>query len=301
MAQSYDDRDGWIWMDGEMLPWRDAKIHVLTHGLHYGGSVFEGERVYGGQVFKLREHSERFIRSGSLVDFALPMGADAIVEASKQVVEANKIVDGYVRPVAWRGSEMMAVSAPNCSIHVAFACWQWPKYFFPKGEGNKGIALKTSEWRRPDPRTAPVQSKAASNYVVGTMAKHIAERAGYDDALMLDYRGYVAESTGSNIFFVKDGVLRTPIPECFLNGITRQTIIQLAAELGYTVEETIVMPEELSSMEEVFVTGTAAEIMPVGKIDGMEYDTGPVTKRLTEAYADLVRQKQTAKTAVASR
>jgi branched-chain amino acid aminotransferase len=291
MAQSYDDRDGWIWMDGKMLPWRDARLHVLSHGLHYGGSVFEGERVYGGQTFKLREHSERLIRSGALLDFAIPMTVEQVEEASREVLEANKIADGYLRPVAWRGSEMMAVSSQNCTIHVAFTCWQWPKYFFPKGGDNTGIALKTSEWRRPDPRTAPVQSKASGIYMIGTMAKHIAERAGFDDALMLDYKGRVAESTGSNIFFIRDGVLRTPVPESFLNGITRQTVIQMAAEMGMIVEETTIMPEDLASMEEVFVTGTAAEIAPVGKIDDKEYAIGPVTKKLQEAYADLVRQK----------
>jgi branched-chain amino acid aminotransferase len=291
MAQPYDDRDGWIWMDGKMLPWREAKLHVLSHGLHYGGSVFEGERVYGGQTFKLREHSERLIRSGAMLDFTVPMTVAEVETASREVLEANKITDGYLRPVAWRGTEMMAVSAPDCTIHVAFTCWQWPKYFFPKGGDDTGIALKTSEWRRPDPRTAPVQSKASGIYMIGTMAKHTAERAGFDDALMLDYKGRVAESTGSNIFFVKDGVLRTPVPESFLNGITRQTVIQMAAGMGLTVEETTIMPEDLDGMEEVFVTGTAAEIMPVAKIDAKEYKLGPTTKRLMEAYADLVRQK----------
>lgn len=288
-GKSYDDRDGWIWQDGEMLPWREAKLHVLSHGLHYGGSVFEGERAYGGNVFKLRAHSERFIRSASLLDFSIPMSAEDIDKATMQVLDANGIRDGYVRPVAWRGSEMMAVSSPNASVHVAFACWEWPRYFNPKGD-SKGIRLKTSEWRRPDPRTAPVQSKAAGIYMIGTMAKHTAERAGYDDALMLDYRGHVAEATGANIFFVKDGTLRTPVADCFLNGLTRQTVIQLAAELGYTVEETTIMPDELASMQEVFVTGTAAEITPVGHIDATEYPLGPVTARLMEAYGELVRK-----------
>ena len=291
MVQPYDDRDGWIWQDGGLVPWREAKLHVLSHGLHYGGSVFEGERVYDGNVFKLREHSQRFIRSGSLVDFSIPLSVEDIEKATLEVLDANGIRNGYVRPVAWRGSEMMAVSSPDASVHVAFACWEWPKYFNPKDGCNNGIRLKTSEWRRADPRTMPVQSKAAGIYMIGTMAKHSAERAGYDDALMLDYRGHVAEATGANIFFVKDGTLRTPVADCFLNGITRQTIIQLAAELGYTVEETTIMPEDLASMGEVFVTGTAAEITPVGHIDGIEYATGPVTSRLMEAYGDLVRRK----------
>lgn len=287
----YDDRDGWIWLDGKMVPWREAKLHVLSHGLHYGGSVFEGERVYGGQIFKLREHSERLIRSAALLDFNVPMSVEEIEAASKEVIEANNIVDGYVRPVAWRGAEMMAVSAQHCTIHVGFACWSWPKYFFPKdGEGG-GIALQTSQWRRPDPRTAPVQSKAAGIYMVGTMAKHTAERAGFDDALMLDYRGYVAESTGSNLFCIRDGVLHTPIADCFLNGITRQTVIQMASDMGLPVHETVIMPEDLPTMEEVFVTGTAAEISPVGRIDDVKYDVGPITTRLKDAYSDLVRQK----------
>ncbi len=291
MAQPYDDRDGWIWMDGKMMPWRDAKLHVLSHGLHYGGSVFEGERVYEGQTFKLREHSERLIRSAELLDFKVPMTVEEIENASKDVLEANKIEDGYLRPIAWRGTEMMAVSSMDCTIHVAFTCWQWPKYFFPKGKSEHGIALKTSDWRRPDPRTAPVQSKAAGIYMIGTMAKHTAERAGFDDALMLDYKGRVAESTGSNIFMVKDGVLRTPVPECFLNGITRQTVINMAADMGIRVEETKIMPEDIASQQEIFVTGTAAEITPVGRIDDNNYEHGPVTKRLQEAYAALVRQK----------
>lgn len=286
----YDDRDGWIWLDGEMLPWRDAKLHVLSHGLHYGGSVFEGERVYDGQVFKLREHSERLRTSAELLDFAVPMSVEEIEQATREVIEANKIIDGYVRPVAWRGPEMMAVSGQDCRTRVAFACWSWPKYFFPKG--GEGIALQTSKWRRPDPTTAPVQSKAAGNYAIGTMAKHAAERDGYDDVLMLDYRGYVAESSGSNFFLVKDGMLRTPIADTFLNGITRQTVIALARELGYTVDETRIMPDEVPQADEVFVTGTAAEIAPVGRIDETDFKFGPISRRLKEAYADLVRRKQ---------
>ncbi len=294
MVQPFDDRDGWIWLDGKMVPWREAKLHVLSHGLHYGGSVFEGERVYGGTVFKLREHSERFIRSAALLDFTIPMTVEQIDAASREVLEANSIAEGYLRPVAWRGSEMMAVSSQHSTIHVAFACWTWPKYFAPKAGENKGIALQTSDWRRPDPRTMPVQSKAAGIYMIGTLAKHTAERAGFDDALMLDYKGRVAESTGANLFCVREGVLKTPVPESFLNGITRQTVIQLAADLGIPVEETTIMPEEMPYMQEVFVTGTAAEITPVGRIDQQDYATGPVTHKLQEAYADLVRQKNRA-------
>lgn len=274
-----------------MLPWRDAKVHVLSHGLHYGSSVFEGERVYGGNIFKLREHSARLIKSGEWLDFKIPYSVEELDKISKEVVAANEIVDGYVRPVAWRGSEQMAVSAPDSKIHVIIACWPWPKYFFPKGGDNSGLALKTSEWRRPDPRSMPVQAKAAGNYTIGTLAKHAADKAGYDDAFLLDYKGRVAESSGSNLFVVKNGKIKTPIPECFLNGITRQTIIKLARDLGYDVEETTIMPEEMKTFDEVFVTGTAAEVAPVGKIDDLKFAMGPIAKRIQAAYAELVRQK----------
>lgn len=286
----FDDRDGFIWLDGKMVPWRDAKLHVLSHGLHYGGCVFEGERVYGGNIFKLREHSERFIRSAELLDFKIPMTVREIEDASNEVVEINGIVDGYVRPVAWRGADQLAVSGQKCTVRVAFATWQWPKYFFPKGGDDSGLALKTSEWVRPDPRSAPVQSKASGNYMIGTMAKHAAERAGYDDALMYDTKGNIAESTGSNLFMVKNGMLKTPVADSFLNGITRQTVIKLAHDLGYTVEECIITPQELEKAEEIFLTGTAAEVAPVGKIDNREYRIGPVTNRIKSTYADLVRQ-----------
>lgn len=286
----YDDRDGFIWMDGEMRPWRDARLHVLSHGLHYGGSVFEGERVYNGRIFKLREHSERLIRSAELIDMNIPMSAGEIEQATLETIQANNIIDGYVRPVAWRGSEQMAVSAENVKVHVAIACWDWPKYFFPKNGENKGIALKTSKWHRPAPGSFPVQSKAAASYVIGTMAKQEANDAGYDDALMLDYQGQVAESSGSNLFFVIDGKIKTPIADNFLNGLTRQTVISLARELGYDVEEIRMMPQDVTKAQEVFVTGTAAEITAVGKIDDKEYIPGAITNRLQQAYADLVRQ-----------
>jgi branched-chain amino acid aminotransferase len=268
----YDDRDGFIWFDGTIKPWRECNIHVLTHSLHYGGSVFEGERVYEGEVFKLQEHSERLIKSAELIDMKIPYSVEDIKQATFETIKANNIIDGYVRPIAWRGSEQMAVSAQNTTVHLAIACWDWPKYFFPKNGEDSGIALKSSKWVRPDPKSMPVQSKSGANYVVGTMAKQEAERAGYDDTLMLDYRGYVAESSGSNLFFVVEGKLYTPIADCFLNGITRQTVIELA------------------QAEEVFVTGTAAEITAVGKIDEKSYEVGPITKKLQQAYAKLVRQ-----------
>jgi len=291
----FDDRDGFIWMDGKMLPWREAKLHVLSHGLHYGGSVFEGERVYDGTVFKLREHSQRLIDSAAMLDMKIAISVEEIEDASREVLEANKITDGYLRPIAWRGSEQLAVSGQNTKIHVALTCWQWPKYFFPKGGDDKGIALKSTKWRRPDPTTAPVHAKAAGNYAIGTMAKHEAERAGFDDAFLLDYKGRVAESSGSNIFFVKDGVIRTPFAECFLNGITRRTVLQLAHDMGIDAQEATIMPDEIGNYEEVFVTGTAAEITAVGRIDSTEFTPGAMTKRLQDAYKDLTRQKTPAR------
>jgi branched-chain amino acid aminotransferase len=284
----FDDRDGYIWMDGKMIPWRDARLHVLSHGLHYGGSVFEGERMYEGRVFKLEEHSERLIRSAALLDFAITFTAAEIAEATKEVAAANGMTEAYMRPLAWRGPEVMGVSGLLARTRVAIACWQWPKYFAGEGE-DRGIRLLTSSWRRPHPQTMPVQSKACGLYMIGTMAKQAAERAGYDDALMLDYKGRVAEATGANIFLIRDGVIRTPAPECFLNGITRQTVIALARDLGYTVLEEDIMPEDLPSFAEIFVTGTAAEITAIGGIDDRIYPVGPVTRRLRQAYADLVR------------
>ncbi len=293
----FDDRDGYIWMDGKMLPWREAMLHVLSHGLHYGGSVFEGERVYGGTVFKLREHSARLIASGRMVDFEIPYTVEQIDEATREVVAANNITDGYVRPIAWRGSEQIAVSGQQCSVRVAIATWPWPKYFFPKG--GEGVALRTSKWTRCDPRSMPVQSKSCAIYTIGTIAKHEAERAGFDDALMLDLKGRVAEATGANLFTVKDGKIKTPVPECFLNGITRQTVIRLARELGYDLEEGVIMPADLGDVDEVFLTGTAAEVAIVSKIDDFDYESGPVGRHLKDAYADLVRQKKPGATAAA--
>ncbi len=296
----FDDRDGFIWYDGKMLPWREAKLHVLSHGLHYGGSVFEGERVYSGNVFKLREHSQRLIDSAKMLDMNINLDVEDIEQATLETIEANNIVDGYVRPLAWRGSEQLAVSGQNTFVHVAIACWQWPKYFFPKGGDDTGIALKSVKWRRPDPTTAPVQAKAAGNYAIGTMSKHEAERAGFDDAFLLDYKGRVAESSGSNLFFVRDGMIRTPVAECFLNGITRQTVLKMAKEMGIKAEETTIMPDEIGDYEEVFVTGTAAEITAVGRIDDHKYKVGPLTKKLQEAYKDLTGQTAKTKKTAAS-
>jgi branched-chain amino acid aminotransferase len=279
----FDDRDGTIWFNGDLLPWRDAKVHVLTHGLHYGSCVFEGERVYGGKVFKLTEHSERLRKSGEILGFTLPYSVAEIDAATKKVLESNGIVDGYVRPVAWRGSELMGVSAQKSRINVAIAAWQWPSYFSPEAR-LAGIRLTVSKWRRPAPDTAPTQSKAAGLYMICTMSKHDAENAGYDDALMLDYRGQVAEATGANIFLVQDGVLHTPKPDCFLDGITRRTVIDLAKRRGIEVIERAILPEEFAKTQEVFLTGTAAEVTPVRQIADWTFTPGDITKALVEDY-----------------
>jgi branched-chain amino acid aminotransferase len=286
----FDDRDGFIWFDGKLIPWRDAKIHVLTHGLHYGSCVFEGQRVYAGEVFKLTEHTERLIASGKILGFDLPFSVTEIDEANRQVVKANNIVDGYLRPVAWRGSEMMGVAAQASKIHVAIAVWQWPSYFSPEAK-MKGIRLQWSDWRRPDPATAPVHAKAAGLYMICTMAKHKAEGAGFDDSLMLDWRGFLAEATGANLFLVQEGKIHTPLADCFLNGITRQTVIGLAKANGFEVIERRIMPEELAKTDEVFLTGTAAEVTPVGQIGDYRFTPGAVCKRLVEAYDKLVGKK----------
>lgn len=285
----YDDRDGKIWFDGAMVPWRDTKLHVLSHALHYASCVFEGERVYGGRIFKVREHSERLFVSASALGITLPFTVEQIVEASNAVVAKQSIEDGYVRPVAWRGSEQMGVSAQNTTIHVAIAAWPWPAYFGDEAR-QRGIRLKTSQWRRPAPDTAPVKAKAAGLYMICTLSKHAAEAEGYHDALMLDWRGQVAEATGANIFLVQNGVLHTPTPDCFLDGITRRTVMDLAKQRGYEVVERVVMPEELARTDEVFLTGTAAEVTPVGEIDRHNFQVGPITRQLMADYDAEVRK-----------
>ncbi len=291
MAQAFSDRDGKIWMDGKIIPWREAKIHVLTHGLHYASSVFEGERAYNGNIFLEQAHSERLIRSASLIDMKMALTPDEINQAKRELLAANNLTDAYIRPVAWRGSEQMGISAQATETHVAIACWEWPSYFSPEMQ-EKGISLQTAKWRAPMPNTATTASKAAGLYATHTMSKHAAEAAGFTDALMLDYRGLVAECTGANFFMVADGVIKTPVPDCFLNGLTRQTIIKLAREIGYEVIETQIAPEELASAQEIFITGTAAEVTAVGKIDDHVYKVGDVTRTLRDSYADLVRSKQ---------
>ena len=290
---NFADLDGLIWYNGELVPWQDADVHVLTHGLHYASCVFEGERVYGGEIFKLTEHSQRLIRSAELLDFKVPYSLEEIDAASRKVVEANNIVDGYVRPVAWRGSEMMGVSAQANRINLAIAVWEWPSYFAPE-ERLRGIKLQISKWRRPDPMTAPTDSKAAGLYMICTLSKHKAESEGYQDALMLDWRGRVAEATGANIFFSKDGVLYTPTPDCFLDGITRRTAIELAGRRGIKVVERAIMPEEMADFEECFLTGTAAEVTPVREIGPYTFTPGTICEQLIADYDAEVRRKSSA-------
>lgn len=284
----FDDRDGFIWYDGELIPWRDAKVHVLTHGLHYGSCVFEGERVYAGTVFKLSEHSERLLASGEVLGMTVPYSVAALDEATRQTVSANGIVDGYVRPVAWRGSEMMGVAAQTTRVHVAIAVWQWPSYWSPEAR-MRGIRLNISDWRRPHPQTAPTTAKAAGLYMICTMSKHTAEGQGYEDSLMLDWRGQVAEATGANVFFVIDGDIHTPAPDCFLNGITRQTVIGLARQRGLKVIERAIMPDEMATASECFLTGTAAEVTPVREIGSYTFIPGDVSRALIADYEALVR------------
>jgi branched-chain amino acid aminotransferase len=284
----FDNRDGEIWLDGEFVPWRDARVHVLTHGLHYASSVFEGLRVYNGKIFKLQEHSERLHRSAELLDMVIPYDVATLNLACEEAIARNGITNGYIRPVAWSGSEMMAISARQNRVHVAVAAWEWGSYFDPELKKN-GLKLKTSSWRRPSPQTAPCASKAAGLYMICTMSKHQAEREGYHDAMMLDYRGYIAEATGANIFLVmKNGEIHTPTPDCFLDGITRRTVMELARKAGYTMIERHIQPDELANVAEVFLTGTAAEITPVGSIDAHHFTVGQVTHRLMADYSALV-------------
>ncbi len=284
----FDQRDGVIWMNGQLVAWKDAKLHILSHGLHYGGSVFEGERAYDGVIFKTREHSERFKKSAELLDFEIPYSVDELIAAKDLVIKTNGVRDVYVRPVAWRGSEMMAVAAQNAKTHVAIATWQWPS-MFDMAAKMKGIRLDIAEYRRPDPATAPVASKAAGLYMICTISKHKAERKGYADAMMLDWQGRVAEVTGANIFFTKDGELHTPIADCFLNGITRQTVIDLAGKNGLKVNERRIMPEELASFNECFVCGTGAEVTPVSEIGPYTFSPGNISRAMIEAYSAAVK------------
>ena len=287
MSGAFDQRDGFIWMNGSLVPWRDANVHVLTHGLHYASSVFEGERAYAGSIFKLREHTERLIYSARELGFDIPYTVEEIDAACVQTLEANGLIDGYLRPVAWRGSEMMGVSAQNNRINLAVAAWEWPSYFDPE-QRLKGIRLDMAEYRRPAPETAPCHAKAAGLYMICTLSKHAAESKGYADALMLDWRGRVAEATGANIFFVDNGVLHTPEPDCFLDGITRRTVMDLARTRGLEIVERAIMPEELDGFSECFITGTAAEVTPVSEIGPYKFTPSDISINLLNDYLALV-------------
>jgi branched-chain amino acid aminotransferase len=283
----FDDRDGLIWMDGAMVPWRDAKLHVLSHGLHYASGVFEGERSYVGNIFMLRQHTERLIESAHILDFAIPWTADEIDAACNEVLAVNGLTDAYLRPIAWRGTEQLSVSAQQTQIHLAIACWQWPNLF--GDDRMKGVRLGIAEWRRPPPNTAPVASKAAGLYMIGTLSKHKAQAAGWDDALMYDWRGQVAEGTGANICFVMDGAVHTPAPDCFLDSITRRAVTALAHKRQIKVIERVIMPEELGRATEAFLVGTAAEVTPVRQIGDHHYTPGDITATLLGDYEKLVR------------
>ncbi|NDE90107.1 MAG: branched-chain amino acid aminotransferase [Alphaproteobacteria bacterium] len=295
-AAAFHDRDGKIWFDGQMIDWRSANVHVLTHALHYSGAVFEGERVYGGQVFKLREHTQRLLDSAKMMGYELPYTLEQLEAATMDVIHTQKIVDGYVRPVAWRGSEMMGVAAQKNTIHVAIATWEWPSYFDPEAK-TKGIRLMMGKWKRPSPETAPVHAKASNLYAICTMGKHEAERNGFHDALMLDWRGQVAEATGANFFMVIKGEIHTPTPDCFLDGITRRTVIDLAKARGIKVIERVIMPDELKGADEIFLTGTAAEVTAVGTIGELTFKVGPVTQMLADDYSKEVRKHAATKAA----
>jgi len=287
MATSYDQRDGFIWLNGTLVLWNDARLHVLTHGLHYASAVFEGMRAYDGEIFKLSEHSQRLHKSAKILDFEIPYSVAELDKAAREVVRANKLTDAYVRPIAWRGSEQMGVAAQKTKTNVAIAAWDWGSYFDPAARA-KGLRLKFADYRRPDPRTAPVESKASGLYMICTIEKHKAEREGYNDALMLDWRGQVAEATGANIFLVKDGVLHTPLPDCFLDGITRRTVIGLAKQRGLKVIERPILPEELGGFSECFITGTAAEVTPVAEIGQYKFAIGDITRTLMDDFTALV-------------
>jgi branched-chain amino acid aminotransferase len=279
----FDDRDGSIWYDGKLVPWREAKLHVLTHGLHYASAVFEGIRVYNGKAFKLTEHNERLIKSGKILGFEVPYKLEELNKATEELIKVQKVKNGYVRPIAWRGSEMIAVSAQACKIHVAIATWEWPSYFSPEAR-EKGLRLCWADWKRPDPATAPTASKAVGLYMICTLSKHSAEDKGYNDAMMLDWRGYLAEATGANVFFVIDGKLHTPIPDCFLDGITRRTVITLAKKRGIEVIERHIKPDELENATEAFLTGTAAEITRISEIEDYKFAESKIIKLLQQDF-----------------
>jgi branched-chain amino acid aminotransferase len=285
---TFDNRDGFIWLDGELKPWREANVHVLTHAMHYASAVFEGQRAYGGEIYALDEHSARLRNSAAILGFEIPWSHEQINQACRNTLAASGMQDAYMRPIAWRGSEQMGVAAPNSKIHLAIACWEWGAYFGEEALA-KGLRLEVAPWRRPAPYTAPTASKAAGLYMICTLSKHHASDHGYDDAMMLDWRGQIAEATGANVFFVKDGALHTPVPDCFLDGITRRSVMRLAAKRGIAVHERVIWPEELEGFEQCFLTGSAAEVTPVGSIGPWRFEVGDLSRQLMADYAALVR------------
>jgi branched-chain amino acid aminotransferase len=289
-TQSFDDRDGWIWFDGKLVPWREANVHVLTHAMHYASSVFEGQRAYGGVIFRLSDHSARLRKSAEILGFDIPWTVEEIDAACNEVVKANGFTDAYVRPVAWRGSEKMGVSPKGTKPHLAIAAWEWGKYFAPEIAA-KGLRLDIAPWRRPAPYTAPVHSKAAGLYMIATLSKKHADERGYDDALMFDWRGQVAEATGANAFFIKHGALYTPTPDCFLNGITRQTVMDLARRRGVEVVEKAIWPEELEDFQQMFITGSAAEVTFIQSAGPWNFEIGDLSRQLAQDYDDLVNRR----------
>jgi len=290
----YDKREGKIWFNGDIIDWKDAKLHVLTHGLHYGSCVFEGERVYNGEIFKLREHTNRLVYSANRMGFDIPYSVDEIDDACNQIIKIQNVKNGYVRPVAWRGSEMMAISAQKNKIHFAIATWEWGSYFDPKIKEN-GIKLNISKWRRPAPNTIPWDTKAAGLYMICTLSKHEAEKEGYNDSLMLDHQDFVAEATGANIFFIKENSkeIHTPVPDCFLDGITRRAIIDIAKENNFKINERKIKLEELKDFDACFLTGTAAEVTPVSEIGNYKFKVTPSIGKFFDRYLDIVNRKVT--------
>ncbi len=290
MAKSFEDRDGWIWMNGEFIPWKDATSHIISQGLHYASAVFEGERAYNGKIFKLEEHTKRFFSSAEIIGIKIPYSVNQINAAKKELIKIMNYKDCYVRPLAWRGGDQMGISTNKSNINVAIAVWDdWASYF--KIEDRKaGLKLITSPWKRPAPDTAPYEAKASGPYIICTMSKEFAETKGYHDALMLDYRGYVAEGTGANIFFIKDNNIHTPIPDCFLNGITRQVVIKMATDQGFKIIERHILPDEIGNYDEAFLTGTAAEITPIRSIDNVNFTTGEstITYKFMSDFSELV-------------
>jgi branched-chain amino acid aminotransferase len=289
-TRSFDDRDGWIWIDGKTVPWREANVHILTHALHYASSVFEGERAYGGVIFKLSEHSARLKKSAELLGFELPWSVEEIDAACNEVVTANGLTDAYVRPVAWLGSEKMGVSPKGAKPHMAIAAWDWGKYYAPEIAA-RGLRLDIAPWRRPAPYTAPVHSKASGLYMIASLSKKHADERGYDDALMFDWRGQVAEATGANAFFVRNGELHTPTPDCFLDGITRRTVMDLARRRGVEVVERAIWPDELESFEQMFITGSAAEVTSIQSVGPWNFEIGDLSRQIARDYDDLVNRR----------